>query len=81
MDDIKRCSICKMDCLKTNVYKDGTMKDGLRTSYKFCTNRYLYNNRDKRKLRERNRREKDFDFELANITRCRTSSAFKSQNV
>ena len=37
-DDLKRCSKCKMNCLKTNLNKNVTMKDGLRTSLKFCTN-------------------------------------------
>ena len=48
MDDIKRCSKCKMDCFKTNFYKDRTMKDGLRTFCNFCTDQYLYKNRDKK---------------------------------
>ena len=30
-DDLKRCSKRKKDCLKTNFFKDVTMKDGLRT--------------------------------------------------
>ena len=50
MDDIKRCSKCKMDCLKTNFYKDGTMKDGLRSSCKFCIDQYHYNYREKMKF-------------------------------
>ena len=48
MDDIKRCSKCKMDCFKTNFFKDRTMKDGLRTFCNFCTDQYLYKNRDKK---------------------------------
>ena len=48
MDDLKRCSKFKMDCLKTSFYKDGTTKDGLRTSCKNCANQYHYNNRDKK---------------------------------
>ena len=67
-----------MDCLKPNFYKDRTMKDGSRSSSKFCTNQYHYSNSEKN-LRERKRREKDFVFKLANNIRCRTSTAFTSQ--
>ena len=81
MGDIKKCSKCKTISLKCNFYKDVTTKDGLRFPCKLCTNHYRYNNRDKRNLRERNRRKNDFVFKLANNIRCRTSSAFKSQNV
>ena len=69
-----------MDCLKTNFYKDGTMKDGLRSSCKICTNQYHYNNREKI-LREKKRRKVDLNFKLAHKIRCRTSISFKSQNV
>ena len=70
MNDMKICSKCKVDCLKTKFYKGGTLEDGLRISCKFCTNQYHYNNRDKRNLHERNRREMYFVFKLANNIRC-----------
>ena len=39
MDDMKKCSKCKIDCLKINFYKDTTRKHGSRIYCKFCTNR------------------------------------------
>ena len=66
---------------KIFFYKDGTKKDGLRSSCKLCTNQNHYGNREKRTLRERNRRAKDVNFRLAHNIRVRTCQAFKSQNV
>ena len=36
MDEIKRCSKCKMIYLKSNFYKDITKNDGYRPSCKIC---------------------------------------------
>ena len=46
-EDLKRCLKCEMDCSKTNFHRDGKMKDGLRSSCKFCTNQCQNNNREK----------------------------------
>ena len=43
MDDLKRCSKCKNDCLKTNFYKERTKKDGFRPECKICVNEYNKN--------------------------------------
>ena len=69
MNDEKYVPNIKWIVEKLVFYKDGTIKDGLRTFCNFCTNQYHYNSRDKRNLRERNRRKKDFAFKLANIIR------------
>ena len=61
-----------MGCLKTNFYKDGTRKDGLRTSCKVCTSPYHYNFGDKKKYVKKDTR-KNFVSNLANNIRCRTS--------
>ena len=51
---MRRCSKCKMECLKLNFYKDITREDGLRIYRKACTNQY-HNNR---KELMKNKREK-----------------------
>ena len=81
MDDIKRCSKCKMECLKLNFYKDITRKDGLRIYCKSCTNQYHNNRKEQRNAYEKQKRKIDFNFKLAHNIRCRTSKAFKSQNI
>ena len=54
------------------------MKDGLRSSCKFCTNHYHYSNEEKN-LRERNRRAFDVIFKLAHNIKHGTCQAFKSR--
>ena len=44
MDDMKTCSKCKMDCLKTNFHKDKTRKDGLQPYCKSCRTQYYNEN-------------------------------------
>ena len=80
MDDVKRCSKCKIEWLKTNFVQDGTMKNGLRKLCNFCAYQYHYIDRENWNLREKNRRRINLNFILAHIIRCRTSRAFKSQN-
>ena len=36
MDDVNRCSMCKMISSKSNFYKDITKNDDYRSSCKFC---------------------------------------------
>ena len=94
-EDIKRCSKCKMECLKLNFYKDITKNDGFRSSCKRCRNQYYYdnqnrildnhkiyikNNRSKINAYERDKRKSDSNFKLHCCIRQRTSYAFKSQN-
>ena len=43
---MKKCSKCKMECLKINFYKDITKSDGYRSSCKRCTNQYYNENRN-----------------------------------
>ena len=81
MNDVKRCSKCKMDCLKLNFYKDITRKDVLRIYCKSCTIQYHNNRKEQRKNYEKNKRKIDFNFKLAHNVRVRTRQAFKSQNV
>ena len=95
-EDIKRCSECKMECLKLNFYKDITKNDGYRPSCKRCTNQYCYdnqnrildihkfyikNNRSKINAYERDKRKSDSNFKLHCNIRQRTNYDFKSQNI
>ena len=48
MDDVKRCSICKMISSKSNFIKDITKNDGYRSSCKFCSKNYYYNNQTRK---------------------------------
>ena len=94
-EDIKRCSKCKMDCLKLNFYKGITKNDGYRPSCKRCTNQYYYdnqnqildnrkiyikNNRSKINAYERDKRKSDSNFKLHCNIRQNTNYAFRSQN-
>ena len=40
MDDIRKCSRCKMDCLKTTSQKNRKNKDGLISQCKSCKKEY-----------------------------------------
>ena len=42
--DLKKCSKCKMECMKLKFYKDIARKEGLRIYCKSCTNLH-HNNR------------------------------------
>ena len=93
MDEIKRCSKCKMIYLKSNFYKDITKNDGYRPSCKICCQKYYYNNqnrllnnqkiysknnRDKINAYERQKRKTDCIFNLSCKIRQKTNYAFKS---
>ena len=41
MVDIKRCSKCKKDCLKTNFYKNKNKKYGVKSFCRICMNKYM----------------------------------------
>ena len=96
MDDVKRCSMCKMISSKSNFNKDVTKIDGYRSSCKFCSKKNYYsnqtrilnnhkicnkNNRTKINAYERLKRRTDFNFSLVCNIRQRTKYAFKSQNI
>ena len=78
---LKKCSQCKIDFLKSNFYRKGTLKDGLRSSCKLFTSQYHYSNTEKRNLREINIREIDVNLKKAHNIKIRTCQALKSQNV
>ena len=96
MDDVKRCSMCKMISSKSIFNKDITKNYGYRSSCKFCSEKYYYNNQTRilnnHKIYNRNNRSKinayerlerrtDFNFSLFCNIRQRTKYAFKSQNI
>ena len=93
MDEIKRCSKCKMIYLKSNFYKDITKNDGYRPSCKICCQKYYYNNqnrllnnqkiynknnRSKINAYERQKRKTDCIFNISCKIRQKTNYAFKS---
>ena len=67
MDDIKRCSKSKMDCLKTNFNKDNKQKDGLYIQCKICRKKYSVDNKDRRlkklKFYKEENRDQIIDYE------------------
>ena len=94
MDDVKRCSMCKMISSKSNLNKDITKNDGYRSCCKFCSKKYYYNNqtriinnhkkynknnRSKINAYERLKRRTNFNFSVFCNIRQRTKYAFKSQ--
>ena len=40
MDDIRRCSKCKMNCLKSNFCKNTKTSDGFHPHCKMCRKKY-----------------------------------------
>ena len=95
MDELKKCSKCKLFYSKSNFYKDRTTRDGYRPSCRICTNHYYYdnknrilndnkiyrkNNRYKINAYERDKRKSDTNFKLNCSIRGKTSYAFKSPN-
>ena len=95
MDELKRCSKCKMIYSKSNFYMDRTTNGGYRPSCKICTNQYYYDNRNriinnhniynkenrsKINTYERLKRKIDPNFNLYCNIRHRTKYAFKYQN-
>ena len=80
MDDKKRCSKYKIDFfLKSNFYEDITKLNGYRTDRKICTNQYLYENRERKNLRERKRKATDAIYHLIRNTSCRVHHALNGR--
>ena len=44
MDDVKKCSECKMDCLKSNFHKNTKTSDGFHPQCRFCRKKYYQEN-------------------------------------
>ena len=89
MDDIKKCSKCRINSLKNNYYKDRTRKDGYRSECKFCVNEYnknYYNkNRDSElercKKYKSNKYKTDINFRLIKRTRNRLYQALNGKSI
>ena len=93
MDDVKRCSKCKIISSKCNFNKDVSTKDGLNPISKVCRMGY-YNKKHEQNLLyqklfakqnqarinnyEENKRKTDFNYKIAHNIRVRTNKAFKS---
>ena len=95
MNDLKKCSKCKIFFLESKFHKDITKNDGYRPSCKFCSKRFYYdnqnrilhnhktyikNNRSKINAYERKKRKNDSNFKLHCNIRGITKRAFKCQN-
>ena len=69
-EDLKRCSMCKTISLKSNFYKDITKNDCHRSSCKFCSKKYYYNNQTRilndHKIYIKNNRSKINAYERLN---------------
>ena len=81
MSELKRCSMCRILCLKFNFYKDNKTKDGVQRICIICTKQYHNNRKERRNAHERQKRKTDFNFKLICNLRTRTNKAFKSQNI
>ena len=77
MDELKRCSMCKTISSKSNFHKDITKNDGYRSSCKFCSKKYYYNNQTrilnnqktyKKTIDRKKRLMKDLKEELISIS-------------
>ena len=83
MDELKRCSKCKMIYSKSNFYKDITKYDGHRPSCKICCQKYYYNNRNQINTRMneyfKNRIKTDVNFRLIRNTRRRIHHALNGK--
>ena len=95
MDNMKKCSKCQTIYWKSIFHKDITKKDGYRLSCKNGSKHYYYdnqnrilhnhktynkNNRSKINAYERQKRKKDFNFQLHCNIRGKTNRASKCQN-
>ena len=49
MDDIKRCSKCKMEWLKTSLHKNKNMSDDFHPRCISCSKKFFHENREKTK--------------------------------
>ena len=81
MSEGKKCSICRIICLKSNFHKDNKRKDGVQRICKICTKEYHNNRKERRNALGRQKRKTDFNYKLICNIRTRTNKAFKSQNV
>ena len=81
MSEFKRCSMCRILCLKSNFHKDNKRIDGVQRICKNCTKQYHNNRKERRNALERQKRKTYFIFKLICNIRTRTNKAFKSQNV
>ena len=80
-EELKKCSKCKIECLKLNFYKDITRKYGLRIYCKSCTNQHRNNRIEQRNAYERQNRKTDLSFKLASYMRNRLYKDYKAQKV
>ena len=81
MNDLKKGPKRKMECLKSNFYKDKTRKIGLRNYCKSCTNQYHNNRKKQRKAYKKQTRKTDFNFKLVSYMTNRLYKAYKAQNI
>ena len=81
MNEMRKCSKCKMECLKINFYKDITRKDGLRIYCKSCTNQYHSNHKEQRNAYEKQKRKTDLNFKLARYMRNRLYKAYRARKI
>ena len=70
-EELKKCSRCKIECLKINFYNNITKKDGLQIFCKSCTNQHRNNRKEQRNAYERQKRKTDLNFKLASYIRNR----------
>ena len=77
---IKKCCRCKNILLKSSFHGDRTKKDGVQGICKICFKQYHNNRKDRRSIRDKERRKTDLNFKLMSNIRTRTSNAFRSQN-
>ena len=68
-EDLKKCSKCKMECLKTNFHNDITRKDSLRNHCESCTIRDHNNRKEQRNAYKRQKRKTDLNFKSASYMR------------
>ena len=87
-EDIKRCSKCEIIQVIDNFNKDENRKDGLNSICRLCRKKYYnenlvkikkYNeqNRERRNIYIKNKREKDVKFRLISNTRNRIYKSLK----
>ena len=81
MSEFKRCSKCRIFCVKSNFHKDNKRRDGVQGICILCTQQHHINRKEQRNALERRKRKTDFTFiSICNI-RTRSNKAIKSQNI
>ena len=73
MDDMKRCCKCKINCLKSNFYKNVNKKDAINSICKVCMKNYV-------KEYIKNRVKTDINFRLIRKTRRRIHHALNDRS-